>query len=250
MTDLGIHSAPEIMRFGSNAIIVRFGIQVSAGAVDAVRALGYAIETAEFPWVTQSAASLTSVMIEFDTEKITPLRAQSIVEGFVSQQNWLMAKRKKATRRWHIPVSFGGCFGPELAEAAGLADVCETQAITELTGADIEVLTIGFAPGQPYLGLLPEHWNMPRRRSINPRVPAGSLVAAVRQLVLFNSDSATGWRHVGQTGFRPFKSDRLDPIVLQAGDAVRFHAISPTELQDLLVNNPQGLGGAWCEILE
>ncbi|GAA6206727.1 5-oxoprolinase subunit B [Cognatishimia sp. WU-CL00825] len=249
MTRADHQETPQILRFGSNSLIVRFGLQASVQITGAVRAFLDAIENANFPWVEQSAGSLASVMIDFDVEQITSLAALKAVEGLVSKQNWLNAERPPATRRWHIPVSFGAQFGPQLAEVAALANLSEAQAVTELTAADIEVLTIGFAPGQPYLGLLPEHWNMPRQSTINPQVLAGSLVVAVRQLVLFSAESPTGWRHIGQSGFRPFMPQRDEPILLQAGDVARFHAVSSTEMRDLLLTNPQGLGGAYCEAI-
>ena len=76
---------------------------------------------------------------------------------------------------------------------------------------EVEVLALGFAPGQPYLGELPGHWALPRRQTLNPQVPQGALVTAVRQFVLFANPSPTGWRQVGRTGFACFRPGAADP---------------------------------------
>ena len=84
--------------------------------------------------------------------------------------------------------------------------------------------TIGFAPGQPYLGELPEAWDIPRQTALTDRVPIGALTVAIRQLVLFSVSTPTGWRHIGQTAFRPFRPDAETPFVLRPGDEVIFEA--------------------------
>jgi allophanate hydrolase subunit 1 len=68
----------------------------------------------------------------------------------------------------------------------------------------VRVLAVGFAPGQPYLGPLGEEWNLPRLKALQ-QVPAGALVQAISQFVLFTGPAPTGWRHVGQTAFRCFR---------------------------------------------
>jgi 5-oxoprolinase (ATP-hydrolysing) subunit B len=49
----------------------------------------------------------------------------------------------------------------------------------------VRVLAVGFAPGQPYLGPLGEEWNLPRLKALQ-QVPAGALVQAISQFVLFS----------------------------------------------------------------
>jgi KipI family sensor histidine kinase inhibitor len=240
---------PEILPYGLSGVIVRFAMHSSVAATAAVRAFHNALQAAEISGVLQTAGSLTTVFIEFDPTVTTRDNIQRQLGTLLETQDWLAATPPAPSRRWHIPVSFGGDCGPQLAETASLAGLTEHRAVDELTQNDVEVLTIGFAPGQPYLGLLPDHWNIPRQGELTPQVPAGALVVAVRQLVLFNSPSPTGWRWVGQCAFRPFFMDRTDPFLLKTGDAVRWVAVSASDMNDLLANNPDGLGGARCEVI-
>ncbi|WP_161556073.1 carboxyltransferase domain-containing protein [Mangrovicoccus ximenensis] len=151
-------------------------------------------------------------------------------------------------RRWHIPVAFGGNHGPQLAEVAELAGTREEEAVRQICAAELRVLAIGFAPGQPYIGLLPERWNFPRMSALNPEVPAGALTIAVRQIVMFTAASPTGWRQVGRAAFRNFLPGREPPVPLRAGDAIRYVPVSADEYETLAAAE-DGLGGATLEVL-
>ena len=89
-----------------------------------------------------------------------------------------------AKRRWIIPVCFDGDAAPHLAEVAQIAGKSEA-AIFMIWKTGCARSGLGFAPGQPYIGLLPQEWDMPRTSTLTAEVPAGALVTAVRQLVLF-----------------------------------------------------------------
>jgi allophanate hydrolase subunit 1 len=93
------------------------------------------------------------------------------------------------------------------------------------------VQTIGFAPGQPYLGLLPPEWDIPRQTNLTKAVPEGALVVAIRQLVLFSVSNPTGWRHVGQTALKLFRPDSDAPFFLRPGDQVQFVPVDPGVLE-------------------
>ena len=197
------------------------------------------------PGVTEVASSLTSVRVGFDPE-VTDRQAISdkLREVLQDQQSADTSPR----RLWHIPVAFGPGHAPQLQEAAALAGLTPDQAIAEITAQVLRVLAIGFAPGQPYLGMLPPHWDIPRQSDLTPKVPRGALVAAVRQLIVFAADTPTGWRQIGQSAFSVWQPDSDVPFPLDAGDAVQFCAVSDDTLRDLQVNSDSN-GGARCEVL-
>ncbi len=146
-------------------------------------------------------------------------------------------------------MCFGGALGPDLMAAAASAGVSGEQAIADLCHDPLRVLTIGFAPGQPYMGLLPKRWDIARRTELNPRVPKGAIVVAIRQAIVFSQETPTGWWHVGQSGFAPFRPDATVPFAFDAGDQVSFAPVSAAELDRLIKADSAGLGGATCEVL-
>ncbi len=107
--------------------------------------------------------------------------------------------------------------------------------------------TIGFAPGEPYLGELPDCWDIPRQTKLTDKVPACALVVAIRQLVLFSVTTPTGWRHIGQTAFRVFRPEDKTPFILRPGDEVQFIPTTPDKLANMAANDPNG--GATSEAL-
>jgi allophanate hydrolase subunit 1 len=127
--------------------------------------------------------------------------------------------------------------------------VSPEQAISELSSARVRVLTIGFAPGQPYTGELPDHWDIPRQQALTKSVPSGALVVAIKQLIIFTNASPTGWRHVGQTAFRTFRPKDTTPIALTPGDEMCFPSVTSTEYARITQQDRSGEGGAVRSVL-
>lgn len=249
MTSDRATAPPEILPLGQAGVVVRFSRTPSAEAAGAAQAFASAAAEAGLSGVSGVIPSLSSVLVEFDPAATTRAALSRALSPLVSGRDWLSAPLPRPIRRWTIPVAFGGDLGPQLAEFASLAGLSETRAIDEATGADLRVLAIGFAPGLPYLGLMPAHWDVPRQAALTPRVPVGALAAAVRQFVLFPADSSTGWRQIGRSAFRPFMQSRREPFLLRPGDSVRLEAVSHDAYRDIAAGSADGLGGARCEAL-
>ena len=145
-----------------------------------------------------------------------------------------------------MPAVFGGKAAPQLEEAAELAGFTVPEAIASLTASPVRVQTIGFAPGQPYLGELPPAWDIPRQTELTRQIPAGALALAIRQMVLFPMPTPTGWRHVAQTAFQLFRPEGQDPFLLRPGDEIRFTQVD-AEALPRLQQDPDG--GARFEVI-
>ena len=245
MSDQPPEATPAIFPLGQDGILVRFGDGFQAHPAAAL-ALGDALRRADLPGVTEVATSLASTYVRFRPSATRRATVAAQVRDLLDAPRDAVAAF--APRTWTIPACFGGDGGPQLAEAAQLAGLSPGSAIAELIGADLSVLAIGFAPGQPYLGHLPDHWNMPRQTALTPQVPAGALVVALRQMVLFGNPSPTGWRWVGTCAFAPFRPDRAEPFALRAGDRIRFTPTDATTISHLQANQDDGLGGAVCTV--
>ncbi len=234
---------PNLSYIGVDGVLVRFGATVTEKVNRAALAFHAHVSTADLDGVLESAPSLTAVYLRLDIFGDVERTSQSI-EAEMRAQDWFVPK-SAAGRIWTIPCCFDG---PDLAETAKLVGLSERAAIAEITQTQVRVLTLGFAPGQPYLGNLPERWNFPRLGGITPNVPACALVAAVSQLVIFANDTPTGWRHIGDTQFHDFKVDRPEPFAFRAGDLVQFAVVGRIEI-DALAGASDGFGGATCEAL-
>lgn len=236
-------SFPRIEPLGEAALLVRFAAGLSDAANRACVAFRAALEADRPAGVAETASSLGSVLVRHDGDAGG---LGAVLEARLRARDWA-AVPPPPRRRWRIPCSFGGADGPQLGEAAALAGMSGDAAVGALCAARIRVLALGFAPGMPYLGILPEVWDIPRQSDLTPKVPAGALVVAVRQLVLFGPSAPTGWRQVGRTAFGCFAPGRTRPIALAPGDEVAFEAVSPEALADRAGADAEGHGGATWE---
>ncbi|MFV0514966.1 MAG: 5-oxoprolinase subunit B family protein [Jhaorihella sp.] len=235
---------PAIRTAGLNGMLVRFADRMSEPANRAALAFRVALEGSAPEGVEETASSLVSVLVRFDPARLGHDALRACLGGLLDSRDWYGAPLPPGRRLWRIPTIFGTDLAPQLDEAAAEAGLSPEQAIQELGAVRVRVLTIGFAPGQPYLGPLGPQWDLARQTRLTARVPEGALVLAVRQFTLFAAPAPTGWRHVGQTAFRCFRRGGARPFSLAPGDEVRFEPAEPADYDRL---REDAAGGAVCE---
>lgn len=230
---------PRIAPIGLDGVIVRFGETLSEPANRAALAFRAAVERDMPEGVEECSTSLVSTYLRFDPLHLSLDALTTALQQRLSAEDWYAAPLPEGRRLLRIPTVYGGDFGPQLAEAAQAAGMQADAAVKALSGARVRVSAIGFAPGQPYLGTLPEAWDIPRQTGLTPRVPAGALVVAIRQFVVFSVTAPTGWRQVGRTAAPLFRPDSDAPFLLRPGDEVIFDAVE-AGAWDRLVADPKG----------
>ncbi|SEP75463.1 5-oxoprolinase subunit B family protein [Thalassovita taeanensis] len=239
---------PRIAPVGLSGIAISFADTLSEPANRAALAFRAAIDSAGWDGVEESSTSLTSAFLRFDPLHLTHDDLTKRLTSLITAQDWYAAPLPTGRRHFRIPCVFGTDLAPQFSEAAQAAGLTEAEALHSLTAARPRVLTIGFAPGQPYTGQLGPEWDIPRLKTLTPSVPQGALVVAIRQLIIFSNATPTGWRHIGQTAFRCFRPEAPDPFALRPGDELSFTAITPEELHN--IRNAQTTnGGARIEAI-
>lgn len=238
---------PRIRSVGMAGLLVQFADAMSEPANRAALAFRAAVDAQGWPEVRETSTSLVSAFVSVDLGA-TPVEALTEkLSDLLASRNWLDAPLPEGRTLWRVPTLYGTDAAPQLAEAAEAAGLSPEEAVAELSQARVRVLTIGFAPGQPYTGELAEHWNIPRQQALSKAVPQGALVVAIRQLIVFTNTTPTGWRHIGQTAFRTFRPDSERPFALSPGDEMIFHDITATELSRIQSTDADGDGGAQRE---
>ncbi|MEL7090711.1 MAG: carboxyltransferase domain-containing protein [Pseudomonadota bacterium] len=238
---------PIIRSVGLSGVLVSFAPAASDPANRAAIAFRGAVDALDLPQIEESSSTLVSAFFRVDLVTYPFATIRDALADVLAERDWLAAPLPAGRTLWTVPAVFGGDRAPQLAEAAEAAGLSAAEAVAELTTTRLRVLTIGFAPGQPYLGTLAPHWDIPRQVGLSPNVPQGALVAAVRQMCLFAKETPTGWRHVGQTAFRCFQPDAENPFPLSPGDEVQFTEITAPELAQL---EAHGTDGATRAVLE
>ncbi|MFK3710715.1 5-oxoprolinase subunit PxpB [Leclercia adecarboxylata] len=126
------------------------------------------------------------------------------------------------SRYIEIPVVYGTAAGPDLGEVARHAGLSEKQVVELHSSIDYVVWFLGFQPGFPYLGGLPEQLATPRRDEPRLQVPAGSVGIGGAQTGIYPLVTPGGWQLIGHTPLPLFDPHRDEPVLLRPGDTVRF----------------------------
>ncbi|MBF9029963.1 carboxyltransferase domain-containing protein [Rhodobacterales bacterium HKCCE3408] len=231
---------PRIDWLGVDGLLVRFAERLSEPANRAALALRHAIERECWPGVEETSTALVSTFLRFDALGTDAAALRGKLTELLDSRDWTTADLPEGRRLWRVPAVFGTDLAPQLDEAAARAGLSPDAAINQIAGTRLRVQTIGFAPGQPYLGELPEAWDIPRQTDLTPRVPVGALCVAIRQMTLFSVSTPTGWRHVAQTALRLFRPDAETPFLLRPGDEVQFEPVPREAYDKLTAEGPDG----------
>ncbi|MEE2816875.1 MAG: carboxyltransferase domain-containing protein [Pseudomonadota bacterium] len=250
MTDLHTQPAdftPLIRTVGIDGMLISFGERLNEPANRAALALRAELGRLTWVGIEEVSTSLVSTYIRFDPLHLEHRTLRTKLEGLLASKDWYAAPLPENRRLWRIPAVFGSELAPQLEQAARAAGLSPEDAIAQLAAARVRVQTIGFAPGQPYLGELPKAWDIPRQSQLTNRIPEGALAVAIRQMVLFSVATPTGWMHVGQTAVQLFQPQSADPFVLRPGDEVAFTPATAEEITNLRADP---MGGAKAEVLK
>jgi inhibitor of KinA len=220
---------------GDSAVVATLGPGIDAATLDRVMALARSLGAAGRAGITDIVPAYSTVTAFYDPAKFgeSPGDAYGAVCRFIDSCAEVVAGAAPGppARLVEIPVCYGGEFGPDIAAVAqhcglGPGDVARIH-----SGADYLVHAIGFTPGFPYLGGLPEALRTPRRDTPRAHVPAGSVAIGGQQTGVYPVDSPGGWQIIGRTPIALFRP-RMDPAaLLRLGDRVRFKVITESELE-------------------
>ncbi|MDQ6422557.1 5-oxoprolinase subunit PxpB [Paenibacillus sp. LHD-117] len=138
----------------------------------------------------------------------------------------------RALRTVRIPVCYGGDYGPDLGEVAAHAGLTTEEVVALHSGGKYTVYMIGFAPGFPYLGGMPETIAAPRRTAPRTIIPAGSVGIAGGQTGVYPIGTPGGWQIIGRTPMPLFRPRHSRPSLLEGGDRVEFVPITREQFED------------------
>jgi len=171
------------------------------------------------PGVTNVHPAYASILIDFDPLSTRHAAIERAVADLFADA---LVARLPEPRLVEVPVVYGGADGPDLADVATLTGHTPDEVIALHSSAEYLVYFLGFSPGFPYLGGMPESIATPRLETPRRRVPDGSVAIGGRQTGVYPIASPGGWRIIGRTSLRLFDPQADPPALLRMGDHVRF----------------------------
>jgi KipI family sensor histidine kinase inhibitor len=210
--------SPTVLEpLGDRAFLAHFSSEPAAGG------WATAVRDRQWPGVTDVVLAFRTVAVFADPEQIDLVYLESGLRAIVSP-----GESHRPGRHVVIPVLYDGA---DLHVVAARLELSAAEAIKLHSSTEYNVFAIGFLPGFPYAGYLPEALaGIARRDSPRLRVPAGSVAIAGRQTAIYPAESPGGWQLLGttplciadfETGYFP----------IRAGDRIRFVPISAVEFE-------------------
>src|SRR6201996_4598240 len=213
---------PRLLSSGDSAITVEFSRNIDDAANQRVLALDRLMAREPIEGVTETVPTYRSLLVHYDPiqigfealgEKLIALAAQPVPEV-------------TNTRRWRIPVAYGGENGIDLEDVAKTLNTTSDDIVARHLAGDYRVAMIGFTPGWSYLSGLEKFLHMPRRQ--NPRLlpPAGTVSVGGVQTGVQCLAGPSGWHLLGRTAVRTYQLHREPTFLLEPGDRISFAAIA------------------------
>jgi KipI family sensor histidine kinase inhibitor len=205
--------SPTVLPLGDRALLIRFSEQLSDAANRAAIAMADRVGRARLDGVEEVAPGLVSVLL-----RLSPIADFMRLSGEIG----LLAEDEGTLsfgREHSLAIVFDGEDVDEVADQLGLG---RPAFIARHNAMPLRVLATGFAPGFVYCGFHPDDLVVPRRETIRPLVPAGTVLFAAGQTAIASTPIRTGWHIIGITSFQNFDPAADPPTRLRPGDTIRF----------------------------
>lgn len=145
---------------------------------------------------------------------------------------------KKCT--WEIPVCYDKEFGIDLEFIAKRNNLSISTIIELHTRPLYTVFFIGFLPGFPYLSGLDEALYVDRKTTPELNIKKGAVAIGGKQTGIYTTNSPGGWHVIGNSPLNFFDASKESPCFINAGDHIKFIAITKEEHQAVLLDIESG----------
>jgi inhibitor of KinA len=212
----------DVHPLGDQAALVQFS--------DETAALEFSSVVRQTPpqWILDVVHAYSAVAVYFDPDQAT----YGQTADFLRQVGKRHKRRRGELGRLHvIPCCYE--LQRDLARVAEHAATTIDRVIALHLSVPYTVYAIGFCPGFPYLGYLPEAIaGIPRLGTPRRDVEAGSVALTGRQTGIYTERRPGGWNIIGRTPLELVNvADGYFP--LRTGDRVQFHRIDELEFSRL-----------------
>lgn len=223
-------SYPRMAPVGDCALTVEFGDVIDPQVNAQVLAFDRAIAASNLPGITETVPTFRSLLVVYEPEIITHSILTEMLAEILSHQTDM---RPNTGRSWTIPVAYGLPDDEDLREVAAEKGLTVDQVIDIHSSADYQVYLIGFVPGLPVLGGLPQALHIPRRTAPRLGLSAGRVMIGGMQALIVPMPMPTGYHSLGYTPVRPFTPGRPNPFLFRSGDRIRFRPVTAREVHAL-----------------
>lgn len=210
-----------LLTAGENGLVVEFGSVISQEINVFIKQFTRLLASTPVQGIIETVPTYRSVTIYFNPLTISRNKLSKVIRDII---NTIQPKELNGipSKIVHIPVCYGGVLGPDLEYVARYTGLSANKVIKLHTAKPYLVYMLGFIPGFPYLGGLPEQLIVPRLETPRTKVPAGSVGIGGSQTGFYPIESQGEWWLIGRTPVKAFNPKNLNPFLVAAGDYIQF----------------------------
>lgn len=224
----------RVLDAGDAAFTVEFGDRVDPALLGAVNALDAAVAREQaagrLPGLIETMPTFRSLTLFFDPLLTSRAALLQVLEPLFGGDATVPAL---AGRLWRLPACYDEQAGPDLAAVARIIGSTVEEVVALHSGAEVLVYMLGFLPGFPFMGDLPQRLRVPRLTEPRLRVPGGSVAIADGLTAIYPWESPGGWHLLARCPVPLFDAHRDSPSLLAPGDRVRFQPVPMAEFRRL-----------------
>lgn len=228
----------QFQPLGDTGIQVRFGSDISEETNQEIRLFADYLKEQNIEGIIEWVPAYTTLTIFYRPDKVV---YKDLCKKLEDIQNTLQkADDQSQSTIYEIPVLYGGEVGPDLSEVATHNGLTEDEVISIHSGQPYLIYMMGFVPGFPYLGGMPEEIATPRRENPRAKIEAGSVGIAGEQTGVYPLETPGGWQIIGRTPVKLYDPEKEEPILLSAGVYIRFVPVGQKEYEEIEVAVARG----------
>src|SRR6266849_3707041 len=185
-----MNAMTSFLPLGDQAALAYFANEVKALQFAA------AVRRENVSWLVDVVQAYCSVAVFFDLDRANFAEVSKHLRQLAGQGSQF--GELPEVRLHYIPCCYE--FQLDLARVAEITNVSADQVIRLHTETEYTVFAIGFCPGFPYLGYLPQALcGVPRLPTPRLRLEAGSVGLTGRQTGIYTETRPGGWNIIGLT---------------------------------------------------
>ena len=225
----------RLVEASDSSLLVVFGDAISPELNRQAIQLFHRLQQDPDPRILNLHPAYATLLIDFDPLRLPADELRARVLELAETGGASSAEAARAPVK--IPVCYGGELGPDLGDVAQHCGLSPEQVVERHSGTVYTVYFIGFSPGFPYMGGLPESLATPRLKTPRTSVPARSVGIGGSQTGLYPMQWSGGWRLLGRTPLRMFDPAANPPSRLQPGDLAKFEPITRETFDAMLAGS-------------
>lgn len=215
---------------GDCAVCVEFGNEISPEINRKIRAFKIAVEKEQIEGIVEMVPTYRSLLVVYKPEVIG---FGALTEKFEALMGSMGSIQIPPPTVIEIPVFYGGEMGPDLETVADHNHKTPEEVVKVHTSGEYLIYMLGFIAGFPYLGGMSKEIAAPRLSSPRVKIEGGSVGIAGEQTGVYPVASPGGWQLIGRTPLKLYDADREKPVLLEAGQYIKFRSVTEEEYKTI-----------------